>query len=71
LKFNFNFNIIELTMAKEIKVALAGQPNVGKSSLIRSIAGADVRVGNWPGITVEKHEATLEYKGYRLSLIHI
>jgi ferrous iron transport protein B len=71
LKFNFNFNIIELTMAKEIKVALAGQPNVGKSSLIRSIAGADVRVGNWPGITVEKHEATLEYKGYRIHFVDL
>jgi len=58
-------------MVKEIKVALVGQPNVGKSSLIRAIAGADVQVGNWPGITVEKSEASLDYKGYRIHLVDL
>ena len=40
-----------------IKIAFAGNPNVGKTALINEIAGSKLKVGNWPGVTVEKKEA--------------
>jgi ferrous iron transport protein B len=39
---------------KTITVAVAGNPNSGKSTLINAIAGTRLHVGNWPGVTVEK-----------------
>lgn len=39
-----------------IKVALAGQPNSGKTTLFNILTGARAHVGNWPGVTVEKRE---------------
>jgi ribosome-interacting GTPase 1 len=46
-------------MKKEILVALAGNPNSGKTSLFNSIVGANLRVGNYPGVTIEKTEGVL------------
>ena len=43
-------------MANHIKIALVGQPNVGKSMLINSISNAHLHVGNFSGVTVEKTE---------------
>jgi len=56
---------------KEIKIALVGQPNVGKSHLINSISGATLHVGNFSGVTVEKKEVEFERKGYKLKLIDL
>ncbi len=56
---------------KRIKVALAGNPNTGKTTLINAIAGTNLKVGNWPGVTVEKKEAVIEYKGYTIELIDL
>ena len=42
-----------------VRVALVGQPNVGKSSILNAISGSKVRVGNFPGVTVEKASASL------------
>ena len=58
-------------MEKKIRVAFVGQPNVGKSSLIYQIAGGDVHIGNWPGITVQKHTASIKWKNYELELIDL
>ena len=44
---------------RTITVAVAGNPNSGKSTLINAIAGSRLQVGNWPGVTVEKKEASL------------
>ena len=41
---------------KNLTIAVAGNPNAGKSTLINAIAGSRLSVGNWPGVTVEKKE---------------
>ena len=46
-----------------IKIALAGNPNCGKTTLFNSLTGANQFVGNWPGVTVEKKEGRL--KGHK------
>ncbi len=51
-------------MTKSIKVALAGNPNVGKTTLLNHAAKTNLKVGNWAGVTVEKKEGFLTYKGY-------
>jgi ribosome biogenesis GTPase A len=40
--------------AGDLIIAVAGNPNAGKSTLINAIAGSRLHVGNWPGVTVEK-----------------
>lgn len=44
----------------EIKIALAGNPNSGKTTLFNNLTGSRQRVGNWPGVTVEKKEGSLK-----------
>ncbi|MDM7202751.1 MAG: ferrous iron transport protein B [Thermodesulfobacteriaceae bacterium] len=54
-----------------ITVAVAGNPNTGKSTLINAIAGTRLYVGNWPGVTVEKKTATFEYDGRKINLVDL
>ena len=56
---------------KDISIALAGNPNSGKSSLFNVLTGAHQKVGNFPGVTVEKHEGYLDYKGYRIKVVDL
>ena len=58
-------------MSKKIKIALVGQPNVGKSMLINSIGNAKLHVGNFTGVTVEKEEIEFEYKGYTINMVDL
>ena len=44
-----------------IRLAFTGNPNVGKSALINAIAGSKLKVGNWPGVTVEKKDHKWQY----------
>ena len=57
--------------SKIIKVALVGQPNVGKSMLINSLSNARLKVGNFSGVTVTKEEVFLEYKNYQIQIIDL
>ena len=54
-----------------IKIAFAGNPKVGKTALINSIAGSNLKVGNWPGVTVEKKEAEFVYENEKIQLIDL
>ncbi len=54
-----------------IRIALVGQPNVGKSMLINSISNARLHVGNFTGVTVEKAEAFFETDDYRINIIDL
>ncbi|RKO64185.1 ferrous iron transport protein B [Campylobacter sp. P255] len=56
---------------RQIAVALVGQPNVGKSLLINVLCKANMKVGNFSGVTVEKAEARVFYKNYEIRLIDL
>ena len=52
-----------------IKLALAGNPNCGKTTMFNALTGANQYVGNWPGVTVEKKEGRLKKKGSKEDII--
>jgi ferrous iron transport protein B len=56
---------------RTVTVAVAGNPNAGKSTLINALAGSRLQVGNWPGVTVEKKEAVLERGDLRVRLVDL
>jgi len=58
-------------MSKEILIALAGNPNSGKTAIFNAITGANQRVGNYPGVTVERKEGYRLYRDYRLTLVDL
>lgn len=54
-----------------IRVALVGQPNVGKSTLFNVLTGESVRVANWPGTTVSKYEGEITYRGRKIHVVDL
>ena len=56
---------------KRIRVAFVGNPNCGKTTLFNALTGANLKVANWPGVTVEKKEGTASYKGQKISLVDL
>ena len=57
--------------ANHIKVALVGQPNVGKSMLINSVSNAHLHVGNFSGVTVDKTEVLFDYKEHHFTVVDL
>lgn len=58
-------------MAQTVTVALAGNPNSGKTTLFNELTGAHQHVGNYPGVTVEKKEGDREYEGRILHFVDL
>ncbi|MBW2569354.1 MAG: ferrous iron transport protein B [Deltaproteobacteria bacterium] len=56
---------------KSITIALAGNPNSGKTTIFNCITGTRQKVGNWPGVTVEKKEGVVTKYGYNLKIIDL
>ncbi len=56
---------------KKIEVALVGNPNVGKTSILNHLAGTHLKVGNWPGVTVEKREGKVKFWDYEIHLVDL
>jgi len=54
-----------------IKVALIGNPNVGKSVIFNNLTGLKQHVGNWPGVTVEKKVGSFEYNDKKIEIIDL
>ncbi|RLG89040.1 MAG: hypothetical protein DRO18_00145, partial [Thermoprotei archaeon] len=55
----------------DVVVAVAGQPNVGKSTLFNVLTGETARVANWPGVTVERKEGVREFRGKKICFIDL
>lgn len=60
-----------MTDEKIITIALAGNPNSGKTTIFNNITGARQKVGNWPGVTVEKKEGLINKFGYELKIVDL
>ncbi|WP_346662277.1 ferrous iron transport protein B [uncultured Merdimonas sp.] len=58
-------------MNKIIHVGFIGNPNCGKTTLFNAFTGANLKVANWPGVTVEKKEGTAHYNGQEFRLIDL
>ena len=56
---------------KQLTIALAGNPNSGKTTIFNDLTGARQKVGNWPGVTVEKKEGRLKRNGYDLKIVDL
>ena len=54
-----------------IQVAFVGNPNCGKTTLFNALTGANLKVANWPGVTVEKKTGVANYKGQKMNLVDL
>ena len=56
---------------RKITIALAGNPNSGKSTIFNNLTGARQHVGNYPGVTVEKKEGKVSFHGYEINVVDL
>jgi len=62
---------VEKRVNKRLKVALAGNPNSGKTTIFNNLTGARQNVGNWPGVTVEKKSGLVTYKDRKIEVVDL
>ena len=55
----------------KLTIALAGNPNSGKTTIFNNLTGSHQHVGNYPGVTVERKEGVLDYKGYKMTIVDL
>ncbi len=67
----YNHLEVQALRSRHIKVALAGNPNSGKTTLFNNLTGARQHVGNYPGVTVEKKTGTCHYDGTQMSVVDL
>ena len=58
-------------ISNHVRIALVGQPNVGKSMLINSVSNAHLHVGNFSGVTVDKTEVLFDYKEHNFTVVDL
>ena len=55
----------------DLTIALAGNPNAGKTTIFNALTGLRQHTGNWPGKTVEKKEGEIEYGKHRINIVDL
>lgn len=55
----------------DLTIALAGNPNAGKTTIFNALTGLRQHTGNWPGKTVEKKEGEIEHEGVRINIVDL
>lgn len=58
-------------MTQKISIALAGNPNCGKTTLFNTLTGSHQTVGNWPGVTVEKKSGSFTVNDWQITLVDL
>ncbi len=58
-------------MEKKLTIGFIGNPNCGKTTLFNAYTGANLKVANWPGVTVEKVEGSIKYEDMKIKLIDL
>ncbi len=56
---------------RQVRVALAGNPNSGKTTIFNNLTGARQHVGKYPGVTVEKKSGTCPHRGVRVNVFFV
>lgn len=64
-------SVLGARSSQELKVALAGNANVGKSAIFNQLTGLNQVTGNWPGKTVERAEGTLHFRGFTIRVVDL
>ena len=58
-------------MKDTVNIGFVGNPNCGKTTLFNAYTGAKLKVANWPGVTVEKKEGSMQYHGHTFKLVDL